>query len=116
MSRYKVHIEPLALTQIRNAISYIRDELCMSKAAQSLLDDIQAAVMGLERMPKRFRIVCIGSSDRLAIRRMNVRKYAVFYVVNDEQKVVRIFAVLYGSPSNQRISELFSEVFDVEQA
>ena len=88
----------------------------MPKAAQNLFDDIQTAVMGLERMPKRFRAVFSDLLFQSAVRRMNVRKYAVFYVVNDDQKAVRVFAVLYGSPSNQRIAELISGAFEEEQS
>ena len=65
--------------------------------------------MRLSRMPFRFRQ---GEGEPLLSaggRRMNVCKDSVFYVVDEERSAVDVFAVLYGSPADQRLRKAFQE-------
>lgn len=110
VDEWEVRVTPQALEQIRDAVVYVRDELCMPQAAQRLFDDLTAAIDGLSTMPRRFRVVDVEPLLSAGVRRMNVRKYSVFYTVSDgERHVVHVFAVLYGTPSSQRLKNLFLE-------
>ena len=44
MRSYEVRVTPSAMAQIRDAVRYVRDELCMPQAAARLLDEIEEAV------------------------------------------------------------------------
>ena len=87
----------------------MRNDLGMPNAADRLFDDLASAAAGLARMPKRFRVAYENASDALSVRRMNVRKYVVLYVVDDDEGVVTIIAVLYGSLSQRRIKRVLEE-------
>lgn len=65
--------------------------------------------MGLSRMPFRFRQVEVEPLLSAGVRRMNVCKYLAFYVVDEERSAVDVFAVLYGSPADQRLRKAFQE-------
>ena len=65
--------------------------------------------MGLSRMPFRFRQVEVEPLLSAGVRRMNVCKYSVFYVVDEERSAVDVFAVLHGSPTNQCLRKAFQE-------
>ncbi|MDO4403585.1 MAG: type II toxin-antitoxin system RelE/ParE family toxin [Atopobiaceae bacterium] len=110
MREYEVHVSPSAMGQISDAVRYVRDELCMPKAASDLLDDLESAIMGLSRMPSRYRRVEVEPLLSAGVRRMNARRYSVFYVINDDKSVVDVFAVLYGSPTEQRLRKAFLDV------
>ena len=109
MCEYEVLVSPSAMDHISEAVRYVRDELCMPQAASVLLGDLESAIMGLSRMPSRFRLVEVEPLLSAGVRRMNVRKYSVFYVVDEERSAVDVFAVLYGSPTDQRLRKAFQE-------
>ena len=109
MREYEVHLAPSAIAQITEATRYVRDELCMPQAAANLLGELEAKISGLSRMPFRFRTVDVEPLLLAGIRRMNVRKYSVYYVIDDEKPIVSVFAVLYGTPSDCRLQKVFEE-------
>lgn len=51
MSDYTVELSGDAQDQISGIYRYIRDELCNLSAAESFLDDTEAAIGSLERFP-----------------------------------------------------------------
>lgn len=97
------------MNQMSEAVRYVHDELFMPQAAFDLLGDLESAIMGLSRMPFRFRQVEVEPLLSAGARRMNVCKYSVFYVVDEERSPVDVLAVLYGSPTNQRLRKAFQE-------
>lgn len=109
MREYEVHVSPSAMNQMSEAVRYVHDELFMPQAAFDLLGDLESTIMGLSRMPSRFRRVEVEPLFSAGVRRMNVRKYSVFYVVDEEGSAVNVFAVLYGSPTDQRLRKAFQE-------
>lgn len=56
--------------------------------------------MRLSRTPFRFRQVEVEPLLSAGVRRVNVCKYSVLYVVDEERSAMDVFAVLYGSPTN----------------
>ena len=109
MREYEVRVSPSVMEQILDSVRYVRDELCMPKAAADLLENLESAITGLSRMPSRFRPVEVDSLLSAGIRRMNVGKHSIYYVVDDGQSIVNVFAVLYGSVSNQRLRKAFHD-------
>ena len=107
MREYEVRISPTAMSQILDAVRYVRDELCMPQAAERLLGNLELKITGLSQLPSRFRAGRVEPRSSAGVRRMNVKKYSVCYVVDDEMLVVRVFAVLYGTPTGQRLRSAF---------
>ena len=73
-----MRVSPSAMNQISEAVRYVHDELFMPQAAFDLLGDLESAIMGLSRMPFRFRQVEVEPLLSAGVRRMNVCKYSVF--------------------------------------
>lgn len=109
MREWKVRLTPQAQEQIREIVLYERDDLCMPQAARRLFEELAKAIEGLARMPDRFRIVEVKPLQSAGVRRMNVRKYSVFYIADEAMGVVGVFAVLYGTPSEQRLLRAFQD-------
>lgn len=109
MHERKVRLTPQAQRQIREIVLYERDELCMPQAAQRLLEDLTKASEGLSSMPSRFRVIGVEPLLSAGVRRMNVRKYSIFYTADEMMGVVSLFAVLYGAPSEQRLLRVFKD-------
>lgn len=112
MREHTVKIEPFALEQIREAAAYIRDERGMRQAGSKLIEDLFAAADSLKHMPNRFRRISEEPFFTAGIRRVNVKKYAVLYVVNEDTESVRILGVFYGSPSLSRLRRVLGSETD----
>ena len=50
MRSHEVRVTPSAMAQVSDAVHYVRDELCMPRAAVRLLDEIEEAAKGLIRI------------------------------------------------------------------
>ena len=107
MRSFEVRVTPSAMAQTRDAVRYVRDELCMPQAAARLLDEIEEAVSSLSSMPNRFHAVRVEPLLSSGVRRMNVRGYSLFYRVDETSSTVDVFAVLYGTPSDARLRKAF---------
>lgn len=107
MRRYDVRITPKAMSQISDAVAYVRDELDMPHAAAELLEDPEEAILGLANMPNRFHAVDVEPLLSAGIRRLNVRKYSVFYRVYEAGTAVDVLAVFCGTPSDKRLRKAF---------
>ncbi|MBP3894180.1 MAG: type II toxin-antitoxin system RelE/ParE family toxin [Atopobiaceae bacterium] len=108
MRRYEVRLTPSAMAQISDAVSYVRDDLGMPQAATKLLDELEKAVMGLANLPNRFHAVDAEPLLSAGVRRMNVRKYSVFYRVDETSLAVDVFAVFYGTPLDEQVRRAFA--------
>lgn len=111
MLEYSVAITPTALQQFREIIRYIRNDLAMPRAAEYLFNEISRGIANLSSMPKRFHVVDIQAFNSSEIRRMNIRRYSFFYLVDDSKLQVNIFAIFYGSPTNDRLQRVFKSSF-----
>lgn len=107
MRRYEVRLTPSAMSQVADAVRFVRDDLNMPQAAARLMEELEEAVAGLASMPKRFHAVDVEPLLSAGVRRMNVRKYSVFYKVDEASSAVDVFTVLYGTPSGERIGRVF---------
>lgn len=94
--KYKVLRTDKAEEQLREIIFYIADDSDSIEIALKYLDKIQHAIMQLEDFPY------IGSIPKYAILRKQgyrvliVERHLVFYKVNEDEKLVTIYAIVDG--------------------
>jgi len=93
---YHVHISKKAEKDLARAVDYIEFSLKNPQAADSLLDEAEAALSSLAQMPKRYAVTDDKLLAAWGIRFIQVKKYLAFYVVNDETQTVNIIRFLYG--------------------
>lgn len=92
---YNVVYLPTARKQLEDAVMYIAVDLCAPDAAMSLADEVDDAVRKLKEMPYRFPIYHTLYAMKHEIRFFPVKNYNVFYVINEEKKIVEIWRILH---------------------
>ncbi len=93
---YKLSYLPVAKFDIADAVNYISDKLFAPKAALDLLDALDKSILRLADFPYSCRIYQPVMPLEQEYRIMTVKNYAVFYTVNEQEKLVEIYRVIYA--------------------
>ena len=96
MGEYRVNISDLAKQDIRETVSYIRNDLQEPAVAERIAEAILDAIFSLEDMPARIGLV---NDERLAkkqVRGIRVKNYTAFFRINETLKTVEIIRVIYS--------------------
>lgn len=93
---YSVHITRQAEKDLNRALDYIEFSLKNPQAADSLLDEAEAALGSLDYMPERYALADDKLLAAWGIRYIQVKRYLAFYVVSKETHIVHIVRFLYG--------------------
>ena len=91
---YSLIILPEAQEDMRKISQYIAQELAAPAAALKLQDALLDAIHSLSVMPKRIRTVMDAPWKQIGVRRMRVKNYYLYFLVDDEEKTVKIMAVI----------------------
>ena len=92
--KYNVNISKDAKKDLREIYNYIAIDLLSPQTALNQLDRIEKAILSLDSMPERHRIY--DEKINSMVRVLTVNNYCVFYIVNEEKRIVHIARVLYG--------------------
>ena len=92
---YKLIILPEAQQDIRNIVLYIAQELFSPQAALDLQDDFYKAIKKLSYMPKRINTIVEKPWGSKGIRKIRVRNYYIYFLIDDNKMTVNINAVIY---------------------
>lgn len=93
---YKVKISPLALSQLSETLQYISGVLLAPETALKWLDVLQKEISSLSSMPNRYPLTEEQPWREKGVRKFTVKGFLVYYIVNEENKVVTVIAVVYG--------------------
>ena len=102
-NRYKLKFTPAANDDLDVIYQYISKYLVAQKAADDLMDDIETSIMRLRDFP------CSGSpvSDDIlssrGYRKLIVKNYIVFHLIDEAEKQVVIMRVLYGAQQYENL-------------
>ena len=94
MKKYEVIVTDLAKKDIKNIHSYISNELFLPDEALNLVKLIERNIKNLEVMPERFRKYEKYKEKNIRICR--VKKYLIFYNINDDENQVEVVRILYS--------------------
>ena len=103
MCEYRVFISEPAEHDLWGICRYISAQLSSPQTALDMVDEIEAAIRSLSEMPARFALV---GDERLALqgyRKMLVKNYLVFYLIDEEAACVDIVRILYARRDWQAI-------------
>lgn len=95
MKHYNVKITDNALMDMEQLYNHIANVLLSPENAIGQYDRIADAILKLDQMPERFRVIDLESEYFKELRRMPVDNYSVFYVINDDTVIVT--NVLYSA-------------------
>ena len=94
--KYKLIILPEAQKDIRNIALYIARVLAAPQAALNLTKDFQNAIASLSEMPIRIKTVNEQPWKNAGIRKLRVKNYYIYFLVDDKEKAVKVNAVIYA--------------------
>lgn len=92
---YDIVISDQAEIDLRGIFEYIAFELQATENASGQLDRLEACIMNLDHMPKRYRQYELEPWKSRGLRVAPVGNYLVLYIPDDTQ-VVTIIRVMYG--------------------
>jgi plasmid stabilization system protein ParE len=93
---YRLSYLPVANLDIECAITYIAETLAAPQAALDLLDALEESLSRLEDFPYSCRVYQPVKRLEHEYRILTVKNYAVFYTVNEQEKLVEIYRVLHA--------------------
>lgn len=93
---YKLSYLSVADGDIADAVNYIADTLLAPKAALGLFDVLDASISLLKDFPYSGRVYQSVKPLDYEYRILNVKNYAVFYTVYEQEKIVEIHRVIYA--------------------
>ena len=94
---YKLKFTSIAEDDLDGIYRYISEHLVAPKAANDLMDDIEASIMRLKDFPYSGSPVSDDILNSLGYRKLIVKNYIVFHLIDEAEKQVVIMRVLYGA-------------------
>ncbi len=94
--RYEVKLTVQAIGQIEEAVQYISKILLEPETARKWADTLQCEIEKLDTMPSRYPLTDEEPWHTKGIRKMPVKNFLIYYLVNEKKKAVWITAVIYG--------------------
>ncbi len=94
--RYEVKLTPQAIEQIGETVEYISKVLLAPETARKWADTLQSEISKLDSMPLRYPLTEEEPWHTKGIRKMAVKNFLVYYLVDEEKKAVWVTAVIYG--------------------
>lgn len=94
---YKIYLSPKAADDLKEIYEYIAFSLHEKKTALDMLNLLQKSIFSLDEMPGRYRIYDEEPWRSRNFHIMPVKNYLVFYIPDDNRKIVNVVRVIYGS-------------------
>ena len=94
---YKVELSIQAKEDYKSIISYIKYNLLEPNIAEGYAELIKNEINTLKYNPERFAIIDYDIIKQYKIRKLIVKKYIVFYRINQDKKIVNIERILYST-------------------
>ena len=94
--RYEVKLTPQALGQIDETVQYISKILLEPEIARKWADTLQSEINKLDSMPSRYPFAEEVPWHTKGIRKMPIKNFLVYYLVDEEKNSVWVTAVIYG--------------------
>ncbi len=95
--KYLVKLSSQASQDIEEIYEYISEALYEKEIALNMVGLLEKNILSLSEMPGRYRIYESEPWQSRGVHIMSVKKYLVFYVIDEEEKEVNVFRVIYGS-------------------
>lgn len=94
--RYDVKLTSQAIGQIEETVQYISKILLAPETARKWTDTLQCEIGKLDSMPLRYPLTEKEPWHTRGIRKMPVKNFLVYYLVDEEKKTVWVTGVIYG--------------------
>lgn len=95
MDKYKIKITRQAKEHLMLIRQYIAVELKVPTSAQKLLELLKSEMLSLETMPHRVKCIDEQPWHDLGFRKIKVKNYYIYFVIDENNKEIQILAVIY---------------------
>ena len=103
MGRYEVILETAAASDLLSILDYITDILKESQTAQRILSAIEEKILSLDGLTHRQGTVKDEPYKSMGVRWLPIENYTAFYVIDDDNREVRVLRILYNRRNWQSI-------------
>jgi toxin ParE1/3/4 len=93
---YEIEITDQAEQDIRGIYEYIAYVLMSAQNAAGQIERIKAGIFSLSEYPERQTLYNLEPWKSRNLRFLPVDNYTIFYIVNNDEKCVRVIRVMYG--------------------
>lgn len=101
--RYVYVLSESAEADIEEAVDYIANKLVNSEAASAFLDELEEKLEELCRTPKTGRLIHNPYLKRDDIRRILVKNYIAYYLIDEDETEIVVLRVVYNRRDQDRI-------------
>lgn len=95
MDKYRIKITRQAKEHLMLIRQYIAVELKEPTSAQKLLELLKSEMLSLETMPHRVKCIDEQPWHDLGFRKIKVKNYYIYFVIDENNKEIQILAVIY---------------------
>ena len=95
MAKYRVDITEPAENDLVDIVKYIASQLSAPFSALDRMDLLEEAMTGLSELPQRCPVVRDERLSQMGYSKLIVKNYAVFFSIDEKNKVVNIERILY---------------------
>jgi len=95
-NKYSVEILPRAIEDLNNIYRYYFEESQEQAIATKITDEIEEAILGLEKHPKANPISRDKRLAKKGYRNLIIGNYITLYKINDKTKLVMVARVFHG--------------------
>ncbi len=92
---YRLIILPEAQEDIRSIVLYIARDLAAPQAALDLQNQFEEKINSLAYQPHRIKTIDEQPWKNAGVRKIRVKNYYIYFVIFEEEKAVKIMAVIY---------------------
>jgi len=107
---FTIEVTDQANNDLRNIYEYIAFGLQSPENAGGQIDRLEDSILGLDRMPERFRVYEKEPWHSRGLRIMPVDNYCVLYIPDQEKAVVTVIRVMYGGRDIETQLEKYTEI------
>jgi toxin ParE1/3/4 len=100
---YLLKFTPIASDDLDRIYRYIAGHLKAETAANDLMTDIETSIMRLKNFPYSGSPVTDDFLNSLGYRKLIVKNYPVFHLIEEAEKQVVIMRVLYGAQQYENL-------------
>jgi len=96
MSKYRIDISEPAENDLYDIVRYISAQLSAPMTALKMMENIEDAIEKLAKLPQRCPPVTDDRLSSVGYRKLIVKNYAVFFSINEKEKIIDIERILYA--------------------
>ena len=101
--KYNIIYFPEAKEDLKNIYRYIAIDLYEPKIAENQVNRIRDSIKKLNSLPERHQLVEWEPWSSLGVRHYPVDNFVVYYLINEELKIVAIIRIFYGGRNIDQI-------------